>query len=72
MIFNYLFIIISLFFNLLLSSANAENYIKLPKKALQGELIISQISEYNESDQIQILNDKNPLKISKHGYFVFA
>ncbi len=71
MIFNYLFIIISLF-NLLLSSANAENYIKLPKKALQGELIISQISEYNESDQIQILNDKNPLKISKHGYFVFA
>ena len=42
----------------------------MPERALQGEIIISKIHEYNKSSNIKLFSDKMPIEISKNGYFV--
>ena len=69
--FNYFFIIkLLIFYFLLFGNSNAQFRYDLPKRALQGEIIISKIHEYNKSSNIKLFSDKIPLEVSKNGYFV--
>jgi len=69
--FNYLDIIkLIIFYFLLIENSSAQIQYDLPDRALQGEIIISKIHEYNENSNIKLFNDKIPLKVSKNGYFV--
>ena len=69
--FNYFFIIkLLIFYFLLFGNSNAQFRYDLPERALQGEIIISKIHEYNESSNIKLFSDKIPLEVSKNGYFV--
>ena len=69
--FNYFFIIkLLIFYFLLFGNSNAQFQYDLPKRALQGEIIISKIHEYNKSSNIKLFSDKIPLEVSKNGYFV--
>lgn len=70
--FSYFFILKLLILNFfLIDTVYAQNQFKLPKKALQGELIIIQLPNYSAESFIEILKDDTPLKISENGYFVF-
>lgn len=69
--FNYFFIIkLLIFYFLLFGNSNAQFRYDLPKRALQGEIIISKIHEYNKSSNIKLFSDKIPHEVSKNGYFV--
>ncbi len=69
--FDFFFIIkFLIFYFLLFGIANAQNRHDLPKKVLQGDLIISQVIGYTNYTKVKIFKDKVPLKVSKNGYFV--
>lgn len=69
--FNYFFIIkLLIFYFLLFGNSNAQFRYDLPKRALQGEIIISKIHEYKKSSNIKLFSDKIPHEVSKNGYFV--
>lgn len=69
--FNYFFIIkLLIFYFLLFGNSNAQFRYDLPKRALQGEIIISKIHEYKKSSNIRLFSDKIPHEVSKNGYFV--
>lgn len=69
--FDFFFIIkFIIFYFLLYGIANAQNRYDLPQKALQGDLIISQVIGYTDHTKVKIFKDRVPLKVSKNGYFV--